>query len=173
MLRGRCLWGPDFFSWWCWTHLHMNWIKTSLIRPGEHAFLPIALVSNTLPPSAYLRVHCLLFFFFFSFFYTPFPQCSAFTFARLLWGGFFSPSYFFFPGLCSLFVSERARWFSEKAAGLTLWFLPVSCRQQMSMELGADTWECRLCHADLSLFLTAFCLLHYSGLEIFFFFSEH
>lgn len=96
MLRGRCLWGPDFFSWWCWTHLHMNWIKTSLIRPGEHAFLPIALVSNTLPPSAYLRVHCLLFFFFFSFFYTPFPQCSAFTFARLLWGGFFFPLIFFF-----------------------------------------------------------------------------
>lgn len=48
-LRWRCLWGPDFFFWFCWTYLHMNWIRTSLFRPEEPAFLPIPLVSNAMP----------------------------------------------------------------------------------------------------------------------------
>lgn len=69
VLRGRCLWEADFSSWWCWTHLHMNWTRTSLMRPGEHASLPTALVSITLLSFAYYhRVKAQLGFFLFFFF---------------------------------------------------------------------------------------------------------
>lgn len=66
MLRWRCLWGPDFFSCFCWTYLHMNWIRTSPFRPEEHAFLPIALVSDALLPFSISQSEVLFSFFFFS-----------------------------------------------------------------------------------------------------------
>lgn len=70
-------------------HLHMNWIRTSLIRPEEHAFPQIALVSNMLFPFA------------------DFTECTAcslqtistvylITFARLECMQFFSSYMFIF-----------------------------------------------------------------------------
>lgn len=77
MLRWRCLWGPDFFSWSCWTHLHMNWIRTSLFRPEEHAFLPIALVSNAPLPFGILYLSEWSASLFFLVLPPPFLRCTA------------------------------------------------------------------------------------------------
>lgn len=114
VLRGRCLWGADFFFWWCWLHLHMNWIRTSPIRPGEHAFLPIALVSNIV--GHHLRVHS----FYRSLQLTAFPEIFS-SLCSMAYAAFsFSNQ--------SLDSQNRQRDEHER-----LRFLPVFYRQQMSM----------------------------------------